>query len=87
MHAPSEAGVLADPTQEDESLEESSTTVQMDTAKGWAELGVDPRLVAALETKGIKTAFEIQALTVADALAGHDAVSYTHLTLPTIYSV
>jgi superfamily II DNA/RNA helicase len=72
MHAPSEAGVLADPTQEDESLEESSTTVQMDTAKGWAELGVDPRLVAALETKGIKTAFEIQALTVADALAGHD---------------
>ncbi|MEI7479618.1 MAG: DEAD/DEAH box helicase, partial [Actinomycetes bacterium] len=44
----------------------------MDTAKGWAELGVDPRLVEALETKGIKTAFEIQALTVADALAGHD---------------
>ena len=72
MHAPSEAGVLADPTQEQMSSEEVTTTVQMDTAKSWTELGVDARLVAALEAKGIKTAFEIQALTVADALAGHD---------------
>jgi len=72
MHAPSEAGVLADPTQEQMSSEEVATTVQMDTAKSWTELGVDARLVAALEAKGIKTAFEIQALTVADALAGHD---------------
>ena len=72
MHAPTEAGVLADPTQEQMSSEEVTTTVQMDTAKSWTELGVDARLVAALEAKGIKTAFEIQALTVADALAGHD---------------
>ncbi len=72
MHAPSEAGVLADPTQQESSSDEGSALVQMDTAKSWTELGVDPRLVAALEAKGIKTAFEIQALTVADALAGHD---------------
>ena len=72
MHAPSEAGVLADPIDASDAADDAPTTVQMDTAKSWTELGVDPRLVAALEAKGIKTAFEIQALTVADALAGHD---------------
>jgi superfamily II DNA/RNA helicase len=71
MHAPTEAGVLAEPVTET-LADEMTETVSMDTAKSWTELGVDPRVVAALEAKGIKTAFQIQALTVADALAGHD---------------
>ncbi|MEA2716384.1 MAG: hypothetical protein QOI56_58 [Actinomycetota bacterium] len=35
-------------------------------------LGVSPRLVTALQTSGITTPLPIQALTIADALAGHD---------------
>ena len=38
----------------------------------FAELGVDPRLVTELAGSGIETPFPIQALTVADALAGRD---------------
>ena len=38
----------------------------------FAELGVDPSLVAALAAAGIERPFPIQALTVADALAGRD---------------
>src|SRR5208283_1501592 len=35
-------------------------------------LGVDPILVKALAVQGITTAFSIQAMTIADALAGRD---------------
>ncbi len=38
----------------------------------FAELGVDPALVAALLAQGIERPFSIQALTLPDALAGHD---------------
>ena len=38
----------------------------------FAELGVDPAIVAALEEQGIHAPFAIQAMTVADALAGRD---------------
>ncbi len=36
------------------------------------QLGVSPRLVTALQTAGITTPLPIQALTIADGLAGHD---------------
>ena len=42
------------------------------TNKTFAELGVTPDLVDALKEKGIITAFPIQAMTIADALAGRD---------------
>jgi superfamily II DNA/RNA helicase len=42
------------------------------TNKTFAELGVAPELVKALEEQGITTAFPIQALTIKDALAGRD---------------
>ncbi len=38
----------------------------------WSELGVDDDIVAALEAKGIVAPFPVQALTIADALAGSD---------------
>src|SRR5271156_3200353 len=38
----------------------------------FASLGVDASLVKALSSQGITTAFPIQAMTVADALAGRD---------------
>ncbi len=38
----------------------------------FASLGVDEKLCAALAESGIETAFEIQRLTIADALAGRD---------------
>ena len=38
----------------------------------FAALGVDGDLVAALDERGITAPFPIQALTIADALAGHD---------------
>lgn len=38
----------------------------------FAELGVAPDLVAALETRGITAPFEVQTLTIPDALAGRD---------------
>ncbi len=78
MHSSSDAGVLADPSTESDASEEAVETNEqsaaggLDSEKTWSSLGVTPRLVEALESKGIKTAFAIQALTVADALAGHD---------------
>ena len=38
----------------------------------FADLGVDPRLVACLQAAGIETPFAVQALTIPDALAGRD---------------
>ena len=38
----------------------------------FAALGVDPRLVDALERAGITAPFAIQALTIPDAVAGRD---------------
>lgn len=42
------------------------------TKQTFAELGVTPALVAELESGGITVAFPIQAMTIADALAGRD---------------
>jgi superfamily II DNA/RNA helicase len=42
------------------------------TPPSFAELGVEPELVAALADSGIHRPFPIQALTIADALAGRD---------------
>jgi len=42
------------------------------TNKTFADLGVHPDLCAVLEGQGITTAFPIQAMTIADALAGRD---------------
>ncbi len=42
------------------------------TNKTFADLGVSSELVAVLSAQGITTAFPIQALTIADALAGRD---------------
>jgi len=56
-----EAGVLQDDAGTDES-----------EAPTFDSLGVDPALVKALAVQGITTAFSIQAMTVADALAGRD---------------
>jgi superfamily II DNA/RNA helicase len=42
------------------------------TTTTFAELGVHPALVSELARQGITTAFPIQALTIADALAGRD---------------
>jgi len=38
----------------------------------FADLGVPPRLVAALAARGIEQPFEVQALTIPDAIAGRD---------------
>ncbi|MFM7223882.1 MAG: DEAD/DEAH box helicase, partial [Actinomycetota bacterium] len=38
----------------------------------FADLGVPPRLVAALAARGIDQPFEVQALTIPDAIAGRD---------------
>ena len=43
-----------------------------DEQLSFAQLGVDPAIVAALEEQGIHAPFAIQAMTVADALAGRD---------------
>jgi len=42
------------------------------TAPSFAELGVPDRLVEALAERGMTTAFEVQAATIPDALAGRD---------------
>jgi superfamily II DNA/RNA helicase len=42
------------------------------TNKTFVELGVSPELCAVLTEQGIITAFPIQAMTIADALAGRD---------------
>ena len=46
--------------------------VEAGSAPTFASLGVDPSLVKALADQGITTTFAIQAMTVADALAGRD---------------
>ena len=51
---------------------ESASTDSYATNQTFAELGVDPKLVAVLSNQGITTAFPIQALTISDALAGRD---------------
>jgi len=43
-----------------------------ETARTFESLGVSPELTEALADEGIVSAFPIQALTVADALAGRD---------------
>jgi superfamily II DNA/RNA helicase len=47
-------------------------TAGEETPPTFASLGVDPALVRALAAEGITTTFAIQAMTVADALAGRD---------------
>ena len=42
------------------------------TSPTFAELGVDARLVAALSASGIEEPFEVQTLTIPDAIAGRD---------------
>ncbi len=54
-----------DAVQDDAGTDESE-------APTFDSLGVDPALVKALAVQGITTAFSIQAMTVADALAGRD---------------
>jgi superfamily II DNA/RNA helicase len=49
-----------------------SAADQYATSKTFAELGVATGLVDALKEQGIVTAFPIQAMTIADALAGRD---------------
>ncbi len=44
----------------------------MSALPSFADLGVDPRLVACLQAAGIETPFAVQALTIPDALAGRD---------------
>src|SRR3984885_1859577 len=56
--APSDSDVSGDDTYE--------------TARTFESLGVSPELTKALADEGIVSAFPIQALTVADALAGRD---------------
>src|SRR5665213_1196133 len=55
---------------------EFGSSESMDTPESQSptfdSLGVDPALVKALASQGITTAFSIQAMTVADALAGRD---------------
>ena len=60
----------ADPS--DRVLDADDPTVDGDSPRTFASLGVDPSLVRALAAQGITTAFPIQAMTVADALAGRD---------------
>ncbi len=55
-----------------EIIETSTSQDSYDTKKTFAELGVAPELVAVLTAQGITTAFPIQAMTIADALAGRD---------------
>jgi superfamily II DNA/RNA helicase len=57
------------PTQESGT---DSLRVSPGTSPTFAELGVDPRLVRALASAGIVHPFPVQALTIADAVAGRD---------------
>ena len=52
-------------------------------AMTFADLGVSGPVRAALDSRGITTPFPVQELVLPVALTGRDAVSYTHLTLPT----
>jgi superfamily II DNA/RNA helicase len=56
---------ITDPT--DRALDDAA-----EAPPSFAELGVDPAIVAALEEQGIHAPFAIQAMTVVDALAGRD---------------
>src|SRR5271169_3059234 len=47
-------------------------TTDIGTETTFAGLGVAPELVEALGSQGIRRPFPVQALTIADALAGHD---------------
>ena len=47
-------------------------TTEMETGTTFEGLGVAPELVEALESQGIMLPFPVQALTIADALAGRD---------------
>ncbi|HLN05299.1 MAG TPA: DEAD/DEAH box helicase [Acidimicrobiales bacterium] len=47
-------------------------TTDMETGTTFAGLGVAPELVEALGSQGIRSPFAVQALTIADALAGRD---------------
>lgn len=55
-----------------EIIETSASQDSYDTKKTFADLGVAPELVSELSAQGITTAFPIQAMTIADALAGRD---------------
>ena len=55
-----------------EIIETSASQDSYDTKKTFADLGVAPELVSVLSAQGITTAFPIQAMTIADALAGRD---------------
>ncbi len=50
------------------------TTSQTNSASTFADLGVPPRLTAALEAAGITTPFPIQTAALPDALAGRDVL-------------
>ncbi len=56
----------------DDTVVDLGTGDVYDTERTFESLGIVPGLVAALESQGITTAFPIQALTIADALAGRD---------------
>ena len=55
----------------------------------FAKLGLEKSLLSVLDDIGFDTPFPIQERAIPVLLEGDDviAVSYTHLTLPTIYSV
>ena len=53
----------------------------------FADLGVEPILIEVLKKQGILEPFEVQRESIPDGMLGRDAVSYTHLTLPTILRV
>src|SRR5664280_467647 len=60
---------LADPA---DPIADGADFPDPDAAPSFASLGVDPALVKALSAQGITHTFAIQAMTVADALAGRD---------------
>ena len=64
---------LTDPTDRAVDAAQAATpTPRRRRQPSFAELGVDPAIVAALEEQGIHAPFAIQAMTVVDALAGRD---------------
>jgi ATP-dependent helicase YprA (DUF1998 family) len=69
--APNPMTTIADPP---DRVLDSSDLLSVDAGDPptFASLGVDPALVKALAAEGITTTFAIQAMTVADALAGRD---------------
>ncbi len=63
---------LTDPTDRAVGATQATDPDALDEQLSFAELGVDPAIVAALEEQGIHAPFAIQAMTVVDALAGRD---------------